>query len=466
MNLGRCLTTCLLAAAGAAANAAPGTPDSTFSGNGVTTTYWDNGPSESAVAYATTTQPDAKIIVVGSTSQDSLFAVQRLNADGSLDSTFGSGGKVTVSTHIYGDKLRTARAVAVQADGKIVVAGDVYTTFNGGNTAAAVFRLNANGSLDTTFWPASGDHVWQFLSVQNNPLMRFNAVAIQRDGRILLAGEGTHGALNTSFPSAFLVVRLLADGSFDTTFANSGYVQVPFAIRDVERSAANAIALQPDGKIVVAGEALASDDDYDFALLRLNANGSLDASFGDGGQTTVSFDLGGSSTDKASGVVVQPSGKIVTVGTVTAPNGDHTIVGMARLTANGALDTTFASGGQFHGVYVSERLAHNSAATGLVQTPIDDTLWVGGTQYLSGPWGVQPQFGWMRLDANGIRLNGGVVDPCNGMCSAYGGSTGAAFTRDLYNRMIIVGTSHWYYPGIFSDMFPVTDFALARLLAL
>src|SRR6185369_10627899 len=175
-------------------------------------------------------------------------------AAGDLDPTFGTGGKVT--TDIQGD-FDKARAVAIQADGKIVVAG---SALNGANIDFAVLRYNTDGSLDTTFG-TGGKVLTPVLDSDDFAL----AVAIQPDGKIVAAGLAVTGADDIA------VVRYNTDGSLDTTFDGDG--KATFSILVGFNDIANAVAIQPDGKIVLAGSTNNGSDD-DFAVIRLNPNGS------------------------------------------------------------------------------------------------------------------------------------------------------------------------------------------------
>ncbi|MET9609423.1 calcium-binding protein [Streptomyces sp. NPDC006512] len=297
--------------------AAPGDPDPTFGGgDGIVTT--DLGSSEAAADMVV--QPDGKIVAVGGDVSDFVgnFAAVRYNADGSPDTTFGDGGKV--STDIAGGS-DTANGVALQADGKIVVVG-VSENLEGGVAWFTVVRYNPDGSLDTTF-DGDGKAVTDF---GGGGADQGSDVAVQADGKIVAAG-GVGGV--------FALARYNAlDGSLDTTFDGDGKLFTDFGGLQ-EGSTAYGLALQADGRIIAAGdttEGLVRD----FALARYNSDGSADTSFsGDGRLTT---DLG--SMDTAQDVVVQSDGRIVAVG------GSGPAFALARYTANGTLDTAFDGDGR------------------------------------------------------------------------------------------------------------------------
>jgi uncharacterized delta-60 repeat protein len=287
-----------------AAVAAPGALDPTFGAGGLVTT--DFGGFDSAQALAI--QSDGKIVAAGSAGGD--FALARYNADGSLDSTFGSSGKVTTD---FGG-FDAASAVAIQPDGRIVAAGRT----EGGDFALT--RYNSNGSLDTTF--GGGGKV-------TTDFGGFDAafgVALQADGKIVAAGQGGPGG-------GFALARYNTDGSLDLSFGSGGKVTTHFT-SGVE--VVIAVAIQLDGKIVVTGQAFAGGFQQ-FALARYNPDGSLDTSFASGGILTTDFALG---SGFGGALVIQPNGKIVAAGRA----GSDFVV--ARYNADGSPDATFGSGGK------------------------------------------------------------------------------------------------------------------------
>ncbi len=267
-------------------------------------------------------QTDGKIVLVGSSENGSNtdFAVVRYNTDGSLDTSFGVGGKVTTA---IGSASDSAQSVAIQADGKIVVAGYSY---NGSNNDIAVVRYNANGSLDTSF-DGDGKVVTDMAGLKDGA----NGVVIQPDGKIVVAGSANNGS-----DDDFAVVRYNADGSLDTSFDGDG--KVTTAVGSTSEVGYSVI-LQSDGKIVVAG-ASSNGINNDFAVVRYNTDGSLDSSFDGDGKVTTAI---GSGTDTASGVALQADGKMVVAG--TSNNGTNNDFALARYNADGSLDTSFGSSG-------------------------------------------------------------------------------------------------------------------------
>lgn len=287
-----------------------GALDPTFSGDGRVTT--DFGANEQG--FDTAIQSDGKIVVAGcSANWDSDFMLTRFNPDGSLDQSFGNGGKVI--TNFEGRSV--AYGVTIQKLGgieKIVAVG-------ASDGRLTVVRYNLNGTLDATF---DGDgKVTTSIADYWATVARDVEIV---DGKIVVAGTADQ---SSRYNSDIFVARYNANGSLDTSFGNGGMVVTDLgAIED----AAYGIAAQPDGMVVVVG-----GDDGDFALARYAANGSLDAQFGVGGIVRTDFLL---QYDYARDVVVQPDGKIIAVGTTAESD-----FALARYTPLGTLDPTFGAGG-------------------------------------------------------------------------------------------------------------------------
>jgi uncharacterized delta-60 repeat protein len=307
------LLLCLFVALGgpAVALAAPGDLDPTFGNGGIVITSFGG----SDVASAVVVQPDGKLVVAGRTNiaGNTVFALARYNANGGLDPTFGTGGLVTTD---FGSTDQ-AFAVALQGDGKIVTAGR-----RGSDVIVA--RHNADGSLDTVFG-SNGRVITNFGATE-----QALALVLQPDGKIVVAGRTNKPAPNGNFD--FALARYESGGAVDNTFGTLGLVTTDFG-GSVDR--AFAMALQPDGKLVVAG-----DSDANFALARYNSNGSLDPGFGAGGKVITTF--GG--IDQASAVTLQPDGKIVVAG--QTDTGVSIDFALARYMPDGSLDGAFGSGGR------------------------------------------------------------------------------------------------------------------------
>lgn len=257
-------------------------------------------------------QADGRLIVAGGVGG---FALERYNTDGSLDTSFDVDGRAST----IGFDINQGYSAALQADGKIVVAGEGM----GWNFTLA--RYNTTGSLDTSF-DGDGQVTTDFGTAQD----RGRSVTVQADGKILVAG----------YSAGFVALaRYNADGSLDTTFDTDG--KVTTLIGNVH-SAAYSITVQADGKILVSGSS-DNGSNQDFALARYNTNGSLDTSFDVDGKVTTDF--GGSGGDYAYSVTLQVDGKIVAAGW-TDPTGNTAKFALARYNTDGSLDTSFDADGK------------------------------------------------------------------------------------------------------------------------
>jgi uncharacterized delta-60 repeat protein len=286
-------------------------------------------------------QPDGRIVVVGrfdDLNYNVDFIVARYNSNGTLDTTFGSNGKVLTDFSGSNTSNEIASAVAIQTDGKIVVAGSSDVNDPGG---FALVRYNSDGTLDPTF--GSGGIVTT--DFNNGSIEGIKAIAIQADGKIVAAGY-----INDD---DFALVRYNSDGGLDTTFGGSGKVTTDFGSSS---DTALDIAIQTDGKVVVVGHTVPLGQ-VDFAIARYNSDGSLDTTFGIGGKVITNFDTNGDDStfreDFAEALAIQEDGKIVVVGftSITIIDGDTVTGGdndlaLARYNSNGSLDSTFGRGGK------------------------------------------------------------------------------------------------------------------------
>jgi uncharacterized delta-60 repeat protein len=278
------------------------------------------------VANGVALQPDGKIVVAGSVPRPATsahdFVLIRFNADGSLDTGFGTGGLVTVSPAGWG-----GGAVAVQPDGKIVTLGSGFTVMRFDATGQPDSGFGTGGSVTTTFAGLS--------------LVSAMDVALQPDGKIVAAGGGG---------SYFGAARYDAAGRLDPSFGSGGPVAVNLAVH----SGPIRLALQSDGKVVLAGTRNGTSGGFstDFVVARFNADGSLDAGFGSGGMVVTDLDK----LDSLFGLGLQPDGKIVAAGTTAsdyhtgpAPSDNFAVnlrMALARYDPDGSPDATFGSHGQ------------------------------------------------------------------------------------------------------------------------
>ena len=317
------------------AQAAAGDLDSTFGAGGkVTTDLRRTTDLASAVAV----QADGKLVVVGQTYQNNDFStedfvVARYNSNGTLDRTFGSRGRVRTD---FPGLAAVPSSVVIQTDGKIVVAGGAFPLFTFAGDFKIV-RYNSDGSLDTSF----GDGGIVTTTFPGDGSYAF-AVALQSDGKILAAGtdfvDFNPGDMSDT---DFALARYNTDGSPDATFGSgSGQVTTDFVGMEDD---AFSVLIQPDGKIVLVGSANEGANFYDFAAARYLGDGTLDTTFGVGGR--VSTDFGARGMDEAHAGALQADGSIVAAGFATSIDGIRQNFAVARYTSSGVLDTTFSSDG-------------------------------------------------------------------------------------------------------------------------
>src|SRR5439155_6351600 len=239
---------------------------------------------------------------------------------GDLDPSFGTGGQV-ITPILSG--YDGAGALVLQPDGKLVAAGHAY---NANNNTLALVRYNADGSLDGNF--GTGGKVTTAIGTASGGA----ALVLQPNGKLVAAGYTFTGSR-----TQFALVRYLATGSLDTSFGTGGKVATPISSIDDEVSA---LVLQPDGKLVAAGYAN-DGSNMNFALVRYNADGSLDTSFGTGGKVTTPIESIG---NQVFALVLQPDGKLVAAG--YANDGSNQDFALVRYSPDGNLDGSFGAGGK------------------------------------------------------------------------------------------------------------------------
>lgn len=290
-----------------------GTLDNSFGNGGIVTTDIDS----SEYGYSVAIQSDGKIVLAGSiVNQD--FALVRYHTDGTLDNTFGNGGKVI--SNIAGTSGQ-GNSIVIQNDGKIVLTGFIH---NINDDDMVLIRYNSDGTLDNSF----GNGGIQTTDIAGGNDAAYS-VALQTDGKIVICGS-VGGASN---PLA--VLRYNTNGTLDNSFGNGGIQTTVCGTRAVGFS----VAIQNDGKIVVGAMTWTTFINNDFALLRYNANGTLDNSFGNGGITVMLND----SLDYCRSLAIQNNGKILLGGrSKTATNFDFRI---DCYNTNGTLDNSFGNAG-------------------------------------------------------------------------------------------------------------------------
>jgi uncharacterized delta-60 repeat protein len=366
----------------------------------------DHGSATNGSATAIAVQPDGKIVVVGRARKQeppfqSDLALVRLNPDGSLDSGFGQGGKVVTDVGASG----TINALTLQADGKIVVAGSRANETQLDGVDILVARYSSEGSLDPTF---DGDG-WLVTQLRTTRAEFAYAVAVQRDGAIVVGGAGGfYGEPGISIFDA-AVVRYRPDGALDASFGDRGQVLVDLSTNDWLAD----LLVQTDGKIVAAGTAgdWRASRPFRFALLRLTADGALDRTFGEGGKVVTGFAR--NPFDSAAALVRNPEGTLVVAGGHKARTGEaRSNFALARYRANGALDARFGRGG-----LLQTDLGRDEQIVDIARQRDGKLVAVGSqvrgeswgsvlTRYLSTPRCVVPDVRHLRLRKARIALSG------------------------------------------------------------
>lgn len=393
--------------------AAPGGLDPSFGSAGKVVTSF-GGLAGGAAAVAV--QPDGKIVVVGGTGnsdESQAFAIARYNSNGSLDATFSADGVQT--TNVGGGF--GANGVAIQPDGKIVVAGPA-------GVDGKIARYTTAGELDTTFG-TDGIATVSF---------RVLDVLVQPDGKIV-AGGGTGDWPN----GLFAIARLTSTGDLDPTFASDGIQTVSFADT---WNWAGTLALTSDGKIVAGGGAGVGDSAW--ALVRLNTNGSLDTTFSGDGKASTDF---GGTFDSVSEIVIQPGGKIVAAGSGMSFPMASLIV---RYNQDGSLDQSFGQGGV-------RAITGDRSPSDAIALQADGKIVTAGASYNQTAFPLSG-FAIARHNPNGTPDNGFLGSGLGTIPFVGYRANDIAIQDD--GRIVVVGGEKSPFPGEGSD----TEFGLVRLL--
>jgi uncharacterized delta-60 repeat protein len=293
------------------------------------------------------------------------FGLIRFNTNGTVDSTFGVNGSVITD---IGNNADVLNSINIQSDGKILVSGSSFVT--GAAYNFAVVRYNIDGSLDNSF--GNGGIVTNDIGGNDRPF----SMAIQNDGKIILAGRSTIPQSN------FAIVRYNINGTLDNTFDSDGILYYDFG----GTSAASELAIQSDGKIVVCGRAYLSGNN-NIGIIRVNTDGSLDNSFGNSG---VAIQLANITPYD---MKIQTDGKLVVLG--AGDNGSDLDINILRFLSNGTLDNTFGNAG------IATTDINNDDEPGSFSIQADGKLIVGGTTALN----VGSNIVVARYDQNGLLDN-------------------------------------------------------------
>lgn len=331
----------------------PGTLDTTFNAGGVqpgtVSTNVDNSTA-SCVGYAVKLQQDGKIVVSGSVGDATTkFAVARFTTNGILDTSFGGPLEPGTFSNTIDNNVGLSSVAfdeAIQQDNKIIAAGGMADAAFGSNKFALA-RYTANGALDTTFGGILQPGTTS-TTIENSSDSQGFGVALQQDGKIVVTGY-----VNTGMTIDLALARFKTNGSLDTSFG--GVLQPGTTSVAVGSFAlGNAVAIQQDGKIVVAGIVFIGSG-IEFLVARFNTNGTLDATFNPAGTppgtktTKINNETG---DNEGQAVVIQSDGKIVVAGFARLATFEYRFA-VARFNTNGTLDTSFNPGGVQPGTVIT-----------------------------------------------------------------------------------------------------------------
>jgi uncharacterized delta-60 repeat protein len=401
----------------ARASAQAGALDPTFGVNGKVVTSLGGGASSVAI------QADGKIVVTGVAGPPlGNLAVARYNSNGLPDSTFGVSG--TASNDFGGDEY--ASAVAIQLnDQKVVVAGTIdFTNF-------LVARYNPNGTLDSTFGPG-GHTITDFGGDET-----LTALAIQpSDGKIVAVGDSF-----TDTFAGWVLARYNTDGTPDSGFGTAGKVLASFAAE----TQSHAIAIQSDGKIVVAGY-IFTNPTTDYVLARYNADGTPDSTFGAGGTAVKDF----GDFEYAFGMAIQADGRIVVAG------GSGFDFAVARFNTDGNPDLSFGAGGQMVTDFGGSDLAYSMAlqANGKIVTAGRSRPAFGADDFALASYNADGSLD-TTFDMDGKVITDFTVEGSPGAAFAYSAANAVAIQAD--GNIVAAGFA-WTGEGQPND----DHFALAR----
>ncbi|MGI8788462.1 MAG: FG-GAP-like repeat-containing protein [Pyrinomonadaceae bacterium] len=351
--------------------------DTSFGGGIVTDNF---GGSFGIFTRSVKIQTDGKILtgsaVLGADFQNYDFGILRYNTDGTLDTTFGAGGRQIVDVDGGSENLPT---VLLQTDGKIIIVGQRIITGQSVRGIVLV-RLNANGSFDTSFG-ANGKVITTFDSANKV------AANLQMDGKIVVAGNWSG--------SSFSVARFNADGTLDNSFGTSGVVQNNIT---GNTGISYAVAFQTDGKILVGGLITNSPSNTgDFIVFRYNANGAVDTNFNGVGYSRVDFN---NMRDAAQSLAVQPDGKIIAAGLATIASNIGNVFGIARFNSDGSLDSNFGTNGKVAALPVNAFIDQINDRYPLILQP-NGKIVVGRTRFINDNANSGKQSNIARFNADG-----------------------------------------------------------------
>jgi uncharacterized delta-60 repeat protein len=372
-----------LSAGTPAASATPGTLDVSFGvGGGLRTNF--GGTYD--WAYATAIQPDGRILAAGVSEAPGTydFALARYTSTQDLDPTFGHGGIVLTD---FGHSYDWAYALALQPDGKIVVAG---VSDASGSKDFALARYNPDGALDASF----GDGGLVTDGVRSLTADIIHGIAIQPDGRIIVGGVSFEDVVTTRPHGDFMVARYLPNGRPDLTFGVGGVMTTDFG--DESYDEPYAVVLQPDGKVVLGGYTTSGGGPGvlfgadQLAVARYMPNGLLDPGFGQGGKVIID---GGTLDERILALALAPDGSLLAGGYVNGEKRSDLL--LARLRTDGSLSDGFGNTGK--GLSVNDLGTNSERLSSLVLQP-DGKIVAGGQTAVAN----NADFAVFRYDSRGF----------------------------------------------------------------
>ena len=421
----------------------PGTLDATWAassslGAGKTITPVLSGTA-SDYANAVVLQPDGKVVLAGACTNaantSTNFCALRYNADGTLDTSFGVGGLVvTIVSPLGANAKDSANAAILQPDGKLVLAGRCYLGASDANGLTYDFcaaRYLASGALDSTF--GTGGKVIISLGVKDHVA---TVIAMQPDGKLVLAGDCV---VVTFFETHFCAVRYLANGDLDTTFNSTGKLIAPVSTKEDH---ATGLAVLPDGKLVMGGTCFSTTSNRGFCAVRYLANGTVDLTFGGSNTGKVTTAIG-SVNDRASAMAMQPDGKLILAGHCYV-NVAFTVETYKRICAlrysdTGVLDPSFG-GGKF--IVPAPVPDYNEAVIAISVQPDGKLLMAGSCDNRLGAVlgnGYIPDFCTLRFNDDGAldKSFGGAGKVVTTLGDSFNTATGVALQVD--GKLVVAG---------------------------
>lgn len=397
-------------------NWADGSPDTNFNGTGVLVNNFGNRVAQ---ANAVALQSDDKIVVAGSyqtgCSGGGEVALCRLNVDGTLDPSFGNGGRLVMA---FGTAISAANALVIQSDGRIVITG---TAYDGTNYSTLVARFLPNGLLDSSF--GNGGSVITSIGTNSSTP---SCITLQEDGKILVAAQANMNG------NDFAILRYTTNGALDASWNGTGKL---LTVIGSGGDLMSAIAVQLDGKVIVSGGSEIGA--AKFSMIRCASNGALDNSFGSLGR--VATEIGSGTQDIGYGMVLQPDQKIVLAGADAVPPVNQYQVALLRYNPNGTLDPTFGN----NGAAIAQIGVGNSYAQSLARQT--DGKLVAGCRIQNGSF---YKFGVARF------LGNGTLDTTYG----YGGVNSFDFdtgTNEILSAMALDSQGRAVMVGNVENLFTV-----------